>query len=47
VDTLPEVPEVAAEPYRLLLAGDWRAAAAALRLLDDLGAGQRLRRQPG
>jgi DNA-binding SARP family transcriptional activator/DNA-binding CsgD family transcriptional regulator len=27
VDTLPEVPAVAAEPYRLLLAGGWRAAA--------------------
>ncbi len=24
---LPEVPAVAAEPYRLLLAGDWRGAA--------------------
>ncbi len=72
-EALPEVPEVAAEPYRLLLADDWRAAAdawqalgcpyeraqalahgdneaglEALRLLDDLGAGQaaqRLRRQ--
>ena len=30
---LPEVPAVAAEPYRLLLAGDWRAAAGAWQAL--------------
>jgi DNA-binding CsgD family transcriptional regulator len=30
---LPEVPAVAAEPYRLLLAGDWQAAAGAWRAL--------------
>jgi DNA-binding CsgD family transcriptional regulator/tetratricopeptide (TPR) repeat protein len=30
---LPEVPAVAAEPYRLLLAGDWRAAASAWHAL--------------
>jgi len=30
---LPEVPAVAAEPYRLLLAGDWRAAADAWQAL--------------
>jgi DNA-binding CsgD family transcriptional regulator/tetratricopeptide (TPR) repeat protein len=30
---LPEVPAVAAEPYRLLLAGDWRAAAEHWRAL--------------
>jgi len=30
---LPEVPAVAAEPYRLLLAGDWRAAADAWHAL--------------
>lgn len=30
---LPEVPEVIAEPYRLLLAGDWRASAEAWREL--------------
>jgi tetratricopeptide (TPR) repeat protein/type II secretory pathway predicted ATPase ExeA len=28
-DALPEVPAVVAEPYRLLLAGDWQAAAGA------------------
>jgi DNA-binding CsgD family transcriptional regulator len=30
---LPEIPAVAAEPYRLLLAGDWRAAAGAWQAL--------------
>ena len=30
---LPEVPAVAAEPYRLLLAGDWQAAASAWQAL--------------
>jgi DNA-binding CsgD family transcriptional regulator len=30
---LPEVPALAAEPYRLLLAGDWRAAAGAWHAL--------------
>jgi hypothetical protein len=33
VDALPEVPVVAAEPYRLLLAGGWRAAADAWQAL--------------
>jgi hypothetical protein len=33
VDALPELPAVAAEPYRLLLAGDWRAAAEAWQAL--------------
>jgi hypothetical protein len=33
VDALPEVPTVAAEPYGLLLAGDWRAAADAWQAL--------------
>jgi class 3 adenylate cyclase/tetratricopeptide (TPR) repeat protein len=33
VDALPELPAVAAEPYRLLLAGDWRAAADAWQAL--------------
>jgi DNA-binding SARP family transcriptional activator/DNA-binding CsgD family transcriptional regulator len=33
VDALPEVPAVAAEPYRLLLAGGWRAAADAWQAL--------------
>jgi DNA-binding CsgD family transcriptional regulator/type II secretory pathway predicted ATPase ExeA len=32
-DALPEVPAVAAEPYRLLLAGDWQAAASAWQQL--------------
>jgi hypothetical protein len=33
VDALPEIPAVAAEPYRLLLADDWRAAADAWQAL--------------
>jgi DNA-binding CsgD family transcriptional regulator/tetratricopeptide (TPR) repeat protein len=35
-DALPRAPSVLAEPYRLLLAGDWRAAAAAWRALGCL-----------
>lgn len=31
---LKEVPAVAAQPYRLLLAGDWRGAASAWEWLD-------------
>jgi hypothetical protein len=37
----------AAQPYRLLLAGDWRATAAGPVAAGDLDASQRLRRQPG
>jgi DNA-binding CsgD family transcriptional regulator len=33
VDALPEVPAVVAEPYRLLLAGDWRGGADAWQAL--------------
>jgi hypothetical protein len=37
----------ATHPYRLLLAGDWRATAAGPVAAGDLDASQRLRRQPG
>ena len=47
---LPEVPAVVAEPYRLLLAGDWRAAGPRLAgagLPLRAGAGARPRRRGG